>query len=1370
MTDSLHVGQTIELKDGRQAIIRFLGTTHFAAGDWVGVELDDASGKNDGSVQGERYFDCDTAHGMFLREAGIARIVEQQQSKAPAKPNARANGQVGHSAQGRPSSGVVNGLKRLSTIDPGNKRQSMNIASPTPGARGISASSGLRSPAKSPTKPAASTTSSGPSSRTATPPVAGRGRPSSTIAPKSRPSMAPPASKRTSTGPTTTATTNRSVRPSVGGVGSSFSRTAKTPTGSQERPVAGQPSLAPKRGPAQQSPSPTKETEQDAGESNAIGQALSPGEDITPPLESPVSESLQQESSIGERLRSAAPPNGQAKASRPSANRRPSSPQSSARQSRPVTASNREVEDLKAKLKVMERKRLEDREKLKSLDRIQQERDRFESIIQKLQTKYQPQQQEIADLKKQLRESSEKTEGLEKTQAEHDSIMEMATLDREMAEETAEGYKTELQAVRERMEELQLEVEILQEENQELGKEMSPEEKTSQGWLQLERTNERLREALLRLRDLTQEREDEMRHQIHGLEADVRDLTETKEVYEIAKEKLLQSEADIEDLRQQLEAALGAEEMIEELTERNQALTERMDELNTQIEDLESLKELNDELEINHVEAEKQMQEEIDFKESLVIEHNRRAAQQDERLQDYEYTLTRFRELVSSQQSAIDDMTAARQVTESEAADLNERSKAMMDLNMKLQMSASKTQVKTIDLELRRLDAQEAAEHLAIVQLFLPETFQTERDSVLALLRFKRIGFKAQLIHGFVKEKLSGRVQSGHEDDLFAACDILDKLAWITAMCERFTNSISSCSIEHFAKFEGALYELEPVERALNSYVEGLKKEELKEQKVAEELQRSMAVMDHLAEIHLQPSLESYADDILMRTLMTQSHLENTAAALAQTKAMVQAKVQNSEDTSEEEANELEFFSTKADTLISASRSAKVIVGKALRSLEELKSRCLTLNEDTEPAFTASEESASELAAYTRSLGTSLHSLLSEEGRTTPFTATEIAQTVSTTTTSFFSLPTPEPSLLSTLTTRLRSTTNALTDLATTATDLTLTTEFTRAQPPWVLRAAALKDAKLTAVDTEALLARAREENAAKAREMRQQEHALEEQAVKIELLEARMKDAGRRSARIAELEREIAEVKGRERELGEGLKRREEEVRRVVEEREELRRVAGERKEVVVTGTEGRGVEGEKAVATGREMEGLRERIRELEGAVRWLREDNRRARVVEPAMQSRVGAPKMDWLAEPLLSKTRTPEQQRRETVKAEGKEVLSELLELVDGAKPVDLSALPENKLAWQPAREKPRFQLLKQAEDYEAWAAWRDEVLKQAKGLRNREQVKMQARQTGKVAARVNFLLPTLPSEKVQDTAVRIVEPGEFDDLKEAIGVA
>ena len=38
--------------------MRFLGTTDFAEGDWVGVELEEAHGKNDGVVQDRRYFTC----------------------------------------------------------------------------------------------------------------------------------------------------------------------------------------------------------------------------------------------------------------------------------------------------------------------------------------------------------------------------------------------------------------------------------------------------------------------------------------------------------------------------------------------------------------------------------------------------------------------------------------------------------------------------------------------------------------------------------------------------------------------------------------------------------------------------------------------------------------------------------------------------------------------------------------------------------------------------------------------------------------------------------------------------------------------------------------------------------------------------------------------------------------------------------------------------------------------------------------------------------------------------------------------------------------------------------------------------------------
>ena len=49
--------------------------------------------------------------------------------------------------------------------------------------------------------------------------------------------------------------------------------------------------------------------------------------------------------------------------------------------------------------------------------------------------------------------------------------------------------------------------EVLKDDNDELGKDISPEEKTSQGWLQLQRENARLRDAILRLRDLTEEQQ-----------------------------------------------------------------------------------------------------------------------------------------------------------------------------------------------------------------------------------------------------------------------------------------------------------------------------------------------------------------------------------------------------------------------------------------------------------------------------------------------------------------------------------------------------------------------------------------------------------------------------------------------------------------------------------------------------------------------------------------------------------------------------------------------------------------------------------------------------------------------------------------------
>ncbi|XP_036358339.1 kinesin-like protein KIF13A isoform X8 [Octopus sinensis] len=51
----------------KPGVVQFIGTVHFASGIWIGVELDNPEGKNDGSVNGSRYFKCRSKHGIFVR-------------------------------------------------------------------------------------------------------------------------------------------------------------------------------------------------------------------------------------------------------------------------------------------------------------------------------------------------------------------------------------------------------------------------------------------------------------------------------------------------------------------------------------------------------------------------------------------------------------------------------------------------------------------------------------------------------------------------------------------------------------------------------------------------------------------------------------------------------------------------------------------------------------------------------------------------------------------------------------------------------------------------------------------------------------------------------------------------------------------------------------------------------------------------------------------------------------------------------------------------------------------------------------------------------------------------------------------------------
>jgi len=64
-----------------EGTVRYVGKTSFAPGAWVGIELSEAVGKNDGSVQGTKYFECPPNHGIFVRQ-GVPKVIEKPAAAA----------------------------------------------------------------------------------------------------------------------------------------------------------------------------------------------------------------------------------------------------------------------------------------------------------------------------------------------------------------------------------------------------------------------------------------------------------------------------------------------------------------------------------------------------------------------------------------------------------------------------------------------------------------------------------------------------------------------------------------------------------------------------------------------------------------------------------------------------------------------------------------------------------------------------------------------------------------------------------------------------------------------------------------------------------------------------------------------------------------------------------------------------------------------------------------------------------------------------------------------------------------------------------------------------------------------------------------
>lgn len=71
VSPKLKIGTPVLVYGKTPGIVRFVGPTAYAQRDFVGVELAEPTGKNNGTVKGVTYFKCPPRHGIMVRPSDI---------------------------------------------------------------------------------------------------------------------------------------------------------------------------------------------------------------------------------------------------------------------------------------------------------------------------------------------------------------------------------------------------------------------------------------------------------------------------------------------------------------------------------------------------------------------------------------------------------------------------------------------------------------------------------------------------------------------------------------------------------------------------------------------------------------------------------------------------------------------------------------------------------------------------------------------------------------------------------------------------------------------------------------------------------------------------------------------------------------------------------------------------------------------------------------------------------------------------------------------------------------------------------------------------------------------------------------------------
>ncbi|KAG1758451.1 dynein associated protein-domain-containing protein [Suillus occidentalis] len=1056
------VGALVEVSAGR-GIVRFAGATSFSSGKWIGIELHEPKGKNDGSLQGLTYFSCKPNHGVFVRPSQVKVINAEPELQPPKTQVARTV--MGH--QRTPSTG-------------GSSSRSSSPVKATPSA-----------------STSASAVASPRTSRLTAPSSPAKRIPSLTLQPrKSFPRQ-----------PSTESSAPQSPALQTPRIGSSSSQEALVQVQRTSSPLA----LPPQNASMEPPPPPP----------SAVAHTF-----LQPPASIDSSPSL----------------NGTKLASSLSISRVPSHEPTS-----PITRT--EDSAMHAKIRVLEAKRADDARHMRELETRLADAESFVALRPKLQAKLQSLQSELIATKRALADAEQLANLGETRGADSQEQLEMAMLDKEVAEEKAELAEQELEEVKERLACAEVELGVMKD-----GSEM---------------------------------------------EKHITSIDDLQGQYEQTLIKLSNAETQISSLQQQLDDALGAEDLLVQLTERNLSLSEKIEEQRITIEDLEALKELTDELEENHIQVERELRDEILDREKDLREEKVRVGLLEDIVSDADGTIARFREVVADMQGELDSMRSATQTAQHESATAAHQTATMMSLNLKLQSSAAKNQARAVELEIKKLEARESAELLGIVQVVTPTN---------CYLFFARLGYKTDLINTIVglahglPDSLNGVVS----ETLVGICEMRGRAASFSTLCKRFASILRRCDPTSFLNIGRIYPEIAPMEKRIDLHIDLLRRDEFREMEFVSDVLKMLAQFDHLAETYFDGFEQDLGERELGYALSFDHDLDVFAASIGLTKTSV-AVILNDEDVvldiggydPEEELIE------PLQKLLEQCKSAKVLSKKLTKRLDDVIQESSALKSHLVPQLKTLSNAVPELVNFGISLAQQVIPHLSDaRSAKTPFQLATVLsyarQTAMTTVAKDMKPGTSCFEAVGEAIAQLSAECNKLLPLA-----MEPESAFKiSGTPPWVLRIEEIRASMAINAEAERKSAQLQEEIQGLVRSLRTKDQTIQESGVKIEHMERRMEAAKKQADTIGDLEIELSKARKQERAYEEAMEQLQADLDTFEQDNAKLKALAAG-SERQAAGTQP--IDSENVPVEGNvETSHLLEQIEALRGTVRFLRTEN--------------------------------------------------------------------------------------------------------------------------------------------------------------------